>query len=109
MPIYEFRCLSCQRKFSTLIGMTSEPDDTRCPHCASENVSRLVSRFLRLKTEDDRIDEMSDRLESGGEPENTAKARELVRELGKAMDDDMADDMEELFEEDMENPDEEPD
>lgn len=101
MPVYEFRCQGCGAKFSALIGMTAEPDDDRCPTCGSPEVLRLVSRFARFRSEDDRIDEMADRLEAMGEPESPAEARRVVRELGKAMDEDMADEMEEMFDEDL--------
>lgn len=101
MPVYEFRCQSCGARFAALVGMTAEPDDERCPKCGGADVGRLVSRFARFRSEDDRIDEMDDRLEAMGEPDSPAEARRVVRELGKAMDEDMADEMEEMFDEDM--------
>lgn len=82
------------------MGMTAEPDDERCPKCGSKKVGRLVSRFARGRSEDDRIDELADRLEGMGEPDSPAETRRMVREMGKAMDEDMADEMEEMFEED---------
>jgi putative FmdB family regulatory protein len=101
MPIYEYRCLDCNRKFSALLGMTAEPDDERCPHCQGTNTRRLVSRFSRLRTEDDRVDEMADQLETMGEPDSPRQMREMVKEMGKAMDEDISDEMEEMFEADM--------
>lgn len=103
MPVFEYRCLSCAKKFSALIGMTAEPDDERCPHCQSGDTQKLVSRFARYRSEDDRLDELADRFEATGEPETAGEMRSMMRELGKAMDDDSADDMEELFETDMAN------
>ena len=102
MPIYEYRCPECGKKFSALIGMTSEPDDERCPHCGAGRGERLVSRFSRLRTEDDRVDELADDLELMGEPESPTEMRQMVREMGKAMDEDMSSEMEEMFEADME-------
>jgi putative FmdB family regulatory protein len=102
MPIYEYRCEDCKKKFSALIGMTAEPDNEKCSHCGSLHSKRLVSRFARLRTEDDRIDEIADELEIMGEPDSPTKMRSMVREMGKAMDDDMSADMEEMFEADME-------
>jgi len=102
MPIYEYRCLACNKKFSTLIGMTAEPDEERCPNCGDAKTQRLVSRFSRLRTEDDRIDEMADELEVMGEPDSSTEMRGKIREMGRAMDEDMSDEMEEMFESDME-------
>ena len=102
VPIYEFRCEACKKKFSILVGMTAEADDERCPNCGSPKTHRLVSRFARYRNEDDRIDEMADELEVFGEPDSPSEMRGMVREMGKAMDEDMSDEMEEMFEADME-------
>ena len=84
--------------------MTAEPDDEKCSHCGSTNVSKLVSRFARYRNEDDRIDALADRLETMGDPDSPAEMRSMMREMGKAMDDDVSDEMEELFEQDMNDP-----
>ena len=102
MPIFEFRCETCGKKFSTLIGMVAGATDSHCPHCQSEKTQKLVSRFQRYRSEDDRIDAMADRLEFMNEPESGAEMREILKELGKATDDDNSEEMEELFEADME-------
>lgn len=82
--------------------MTAEPDEERCPNCGGSNTQRLVSRFARLRTEDDRIDEMADEIEVMGEPDSSTEMRSKIREMGRAMDEDMSDEMEEMFESDME-------
>lgn len=102
MPVFEYRCEACRRKFAVLVGMTAGEQAIQCPSCAGTQVEKLISRFVRGKTEDDRIDEMADRLELYGEPSEGQEARRLMRELGKATDEDMADEMEEMYEADME-------
>lgn len=82
--------------------MTADSGSIVCPACGSDEADKLVSRFIKGKTEDARVDELADRLEQYGEPENASSMREMVREMGKAMDEDLADDMEEMFEADME-------
>ncbi len=102
MPVYEYRCGQCNRKFTALVGMTAEKDDETCPHCGSPNATRLVSRFARARSEDDRVDELADSLETMGEPDDPAQMRSMVKEMGKAMDEDLSEEMEEMFESDME-------
>ena len=102
MPVFEFRCLDCNKKFSDLVGMTADSADIKCPHCGSSRSAKLVSRFQRYRSEDDRVDAMADQLEVMGEPDSPSAMREIVREMGKAMDEDMSEDMEEMFEADME-------
>jgi putative FmdB family regulatory protein len=103
LPVFEFRCQSCAKKFSELVGMVAtETEAIRCPSCGSFEVKKLVSRFVRGKTEDDRIDEVADRLENLGEDVSSSELRSTLRELGQASDEEMGDELEEMFEADME-------
>ncbi len=103
MPIFEFRCNQCGKKFASLVGMTADSGELECPHCSGTSADKLVSRVAKYRTEDQRVDEMADRLENMNEPESPAEAREMVREMGRAMDDDMADEMEEMYELDVDD------
>jgi putative FmdB family regulatory protein len=57
MPIYEYRCTDCHRKFEQIVLRGKALDDTSCPRCGSRMVERLVSSFslsgVRRKSEDD--------------------------------------------------------
>lgn len=101
VPVYEYRCGDCNKKFQALIGMVVQSSDEACPKCGSRNTSKLVSRFQRGRNEDQRIDELADQLETMGEPDSPARMREMMKEMGKALDEDASDEMEELFEADM--------
>jgi putative FmdB family regulatory protein len=101
VPVYEYRCLNCKSKFSALVGVVAAPDDSKCPKCGSAETAKLVSRFARYRSEDDRVDELADKLETMGEPDSPQQMRSIMREMGKALDEDSSDEMEELFEADM--------
>ncbi|MEQ1934347.1 MAG: zinc ribbon domain-containing protein [Fimbriimonadaceae bacterium] len=101
MPIFEFRCQDCQTKFQTLVGMVAGADEVVCPKCGGKRSDKLVSRFIRGRTEDDRVDEMADHLELMGEPESPTAMREMMKEMGKGMEEDLSDEMEQMFESDM--------
>jgi len=98
MPVYEYRCADCGKKFQSLVGVVADPSDEKCPHCGSAKTTKLISRFARYRSEDDRIDEIADRMESMGEPDSPSQMRDTLREMGKAMDEDVADEMEEMLE-----------
>ena len=55
MPIYEYRCLNCDKKFEKLILKDIK---TFCPKCKSKNVERIISRVRYHKTEGQRINEL---------------------------------------------------
>ncbi len=43
MPIYEFRCNGCGKKFEELVLSSSEK--IKCPKCRKARVTRLMSAF----------------------------------------------------------------
>ncbi|NUL82104.1 MAG: zinc ribbon domain-containing protein [Armatimonadetes bacterium] len=88
MPIYEYRCGGCGRRFARLVGVLAADDPEECPSCGSADVKRLISRFVRGRTEDQRIDELSDRLESMENPDDPRQVEAFMREAASAMDED---------------------
>lgn len=48
MPIYEYRCESCQNAFEIFLASTSEK--ALCPHCQSTHLQRLMSTFASSVT-----------------------------------------------------------
>ncbi len=65
MPLYEYRCLNCKKKFE-IYATISEYDKLKvsCPACQSENIQRIFSR-INIKTES-KTEEFGD-LEDFGE------------------------------------------
>ena len=43
MPIYEYRCNQCQRKFSQLILNSTDLAALACSYCECKNVTKLIS------------------------------------------------------------------
>ncbi|GMV37022.1 MAG: hypothetical protein AMXMBFR61_15300 [Fimbriimonadales bacterium] len=100
MPLIEFSCRKCGHRFSQLLGVTADSAVEPCPKCGSSDLAQVVSRFRPARSEEDRLDELADRLETLGEPESPREMRELAREMGKALDEDMSEEMEEMLETD---------
>ena len=98
MPLYEFACSACGMKFVLLIGVVAEDDEERCPHCGSEDIARIPSRVQRARSEDERLDDLADRVERIGEPETYREMRQHIREAAEALDDSAADELEEMLE-----------
>ena len=45
MPIYEFKCQDCDRKFETLCRMGETGASLSCPGCGGKRLQRCVSTF----------------------------------------------------------------
>jgi putative FmdB family regulatory protein len=44
MPIYEYRCESCETQFEEYLSMSTKPAPP-CPACGSSDVRRLISKI----------------------------------------------------------------
>jgi putative FmdB family regulatory protein len=42
MPIYEYRCTSCEQHFELLVRSSTVP---QCPHCAGNQLEKQLSVF----------------------------------------------------------------
>jgi len=45
MPLYEYKCRQCDKKFETLVSSSKANDPIKCPECGSNETSKLLSSF----------------------------------------------------------------
>ncbi len=51
MPIYEFKCRDCDKKFETILTSSSKVAEVTCPGCESKNIMKTISTSsYRLST-----------------------------------------------------------
>ncbi len=55
MPIYEYICKNCGRRNSFLVW-SWEQETIKCSSCGSVALDKIISRFSRLKSEEERIE-----------------------------------------------------
>ncbi len=97
MPIYEYRCGNCKRRVSIFFRSFSAVGDARCPHCDSANLTRLVSRVAAVKSEDARLEALSDPSNFGDLDENDPKSMaRFMRKMGNEMGEDMGPEFDEM-------------
>jgi putative FmdB family regulatory protein len=101
MPIYEYGCRKCGKRFSVLTLRVSEAVTAACSRCGSTAVDRLMSRFAMPKSEDARLDALSDPSSLGGLDENDPKSvARWMRRMGKEMGEDVSgEDFDEMVDE----------
>jgi putative FmdB family regulatory protein len=88
MPVYEFVCGACGngKKFSVLVGMVANAPEPCCPVCGGTNITRAVSRFARTRSDESRLDALTESLDGLDESDPKAMRRtmrELVTEAGE--------------------------
>ena len=100
MPIYEYRCTRCKRKVTVLTLRVSERVEPRCDHCGSQDLTRLMSRFAMVRSEDSRLDDLADPSSLDGLDENDPKSMaRWMRKMGKELGEDAGDDFDEMVDE----------
>ena len=102
MPIYEYRCLDCKKRFTVFCRIQDLPDHPPCETCSSTNTDRLVSRVRTVRSEDQILESMADPSMLSGIDENDPRsiarwAKKMAREMGE----DMGDEIEAMAEEEL--------
>lgn len=44
MPIFDFECQECKKKFDLMIS-NQKKEEVQCPDCSSKNIKQLLSGF----------------------------------------------------------------
>lgn len=99
MPIYEYLCRACGKRCSILVLNLRNPPPAGCRHCGSSQVDRLLSRFAAPKSEEARLESLTDPDNFGAfdenDPHSTAR---FMKKMGDAIGEDVGDDMESMME-----------
>ena len=102
MPIYEFRCNQCRRKTTALVLIRDRADQVTCKSCGSSDLTKLVSRFATVKSEEARLDALADPGALSGVDENDPKSvARWMKKMGREMGEDVGDDLDQAIEEEM--------
>jgi putative FmdB family regulatory protein len=100
MPIYEYRCETCNRLSSFLLLRITEEIEPHCKHCGSKDVKKVISRVAVLKSEEKRLESMLDPSKFSDLDENDPRSVERVmRRMGKELGDELGEGFEESVEE----------
>ncbi len=90
MPIYEYRCNDCGKRSSLLMLSISHPPPLACTHCQSAKLERVLSRFASPKSEEARLESLTDPSRFGGldehDPQNMAR---FMKKMGEDLGDDV--------------------
>lgn len=99
MPVYEYLCLRCRRRFGYLSGVIANPGPLKCPNCGEEeNLKKLFSRVARLRDEDEIFESLADEASLAGIDEKDPRSiASFMRRMSKEMGEE-GKDMEELIE-----------
>jgi putative FmdB family regulatory protein len=102
MPIYEYQCADCRRVVSLLILRPSAAAAPTCPRCGGSALTRLMSRFATVKSEEARLEALADPGSLGDLDENDpASVARFMKKMGREMGDELGEDFEDAVDEAM--------
>ena len=102
MPIYEYDCHDCRRRVSLLVRSLSAPEPPACPRCGSTALSRLMSRFTTVKSEEARLESLAEGGGLGDLDENDpGSVARFMKKMGKELGDELGDDFDSAVDEAM--------
>jgi len=105
MPIYEYDCRDCRRIVSVLVLRPSAAEAPRCPRCGGAALTRVMSRFATIKSEDARLESLADGASLGDIDENDpASVARFMKKMGREMGDELGDDFDEAMDEALDEP-----
>ena len=105
MPIYEYECRDCRRVVSVLVLRPSAAESPTCPRCHGTALTRVMSRFATIKSEEARLDSLADSASLGDIDENDpASVARFMKKMGREMGDDLGDDFDEAMDEALDEP-----
>jgi len=90
MPNYEYRCLTCRRRFD--VFMTYSEYGTRpiaCPHCSSQNVQRRIGRIRVAHSDESRLERLADPSKLEGLEDDPRALGRMMREMGSEVGEEM--------------------
>ncbi len=99
MPIYEYRCRQCGTRTTRLILSVSAAPQQACRHCHSTDLERLLSRFASPKSDEARLEALSDPSNLSGFDENDPQSMaRMIKKMGEEMGEDLGDDVDAAME-----------
>ena len=85
---------------SVLVLRPSAAEPPRCPRCGGAALTRLMSRFATIKSEEARLDSLADASSLGDVDENDpASVARFMKKMGREMGDDLGEDFDEVMDE----------
>lgn len=98
MPMYEYRCLACRRRFEVFLSYKDYGNvAVACTHCGSSNVQRRITRVRIALSDDARMERMADPAMLEGLEDDPKAMGAMMRRMGEEMGEDLGPEFHEVI------------
>jgi len=86
MPNYPYRCLNCKKRFEIYLTYDEYGKQlVACPSCGSQKVERRISRIRFARSEESRLENLSDLDNLDGLEDDPRALGRMMRKMGQEM------------------------
>jgi len=97
MPSYEFRCLTCRRRFDIFLKYDEYgKKPVVCPRCGSSDVQRKIGRIRIARSDESRLESLADPAMLDGIDEDPRTLGRMMREMSGQVGEDMGPEFDEV-------------
>ena len=97
MPVYQYRCMSCKKRFEVFLSYKEYGEKrVACPHCKSDQVQRRIGRIRIAKSEETRLDALTDPSGLEGLENDPRALGKMMRKMGNEMGEDVGPEFDEV-------------
>ena len=97
MPNYRYRCLNCKKRFEVFLSYKEYGEKAvHCPHCTSDQVQRRIERIRIAKSEESRLDALSDPSGLEGLENDPRALGKMMRKMSNEMGEDVGPEFDEV-------------
>lgn len=90
MPLYDFRCLACKRRFEVRLTYAEYgAAAVTCPHCQSSNVTRKIGRVRFARSDESRLEDMAAPDSLDGLDQDPRALGKMMKQMSSQMGEDM--------------------
>ena len=90
MPIYRYQCLQCKKRFEVFLSYQEYGiSKVICPYCQSELVQKRIERVRVAKSEENRMDSLTDASDLAGLEDDPRALGKMMRKMSNEMGEDV--------------------
>lgn len=98
MPNYPYRCTNCKKRFEIYLSYSEYgTHPVSCPHCGSQKVERRISRVRFARSEESRLENLSDLDNLDGLEDDPRALGRMMRKMGQEMGEEVGPEFDEMI------------
>ena len=97
MPIYDYRCLDCKRRFDVFMTYAEYGNKiVTCKHCNSLNITRKIGRVRIARSDESRLENFSDPSSLEGLEDDPVALGRMMRKMSGELGEEMPEEFDEV-------------